>query len=254
MDIIHAIILSIIEGITEFLPVSSTGHMVLAAQILNIPETDFVKTFEVVIQAGAILAVVVLYGKALLTDIEKFKKVAVAFIPTGILGLLLYKFITQVLLGNTVVTLASLFLGGLVIMGLETYFKRRKTESIDKLSYKNSFYIGLFQSISMIPGVSRSAATIIGAMLLGVSREQAVEFSFMLAIPTMLAATGLDLLKSLKFLHPSELPTLFVGVLVAFIVALVVVRWFLKFVRRNSLFWFGVYRIALAFVFFLLVH
>lgn len=254
MDIIHAVILSVIEGITEFLPVSSTGHMVLAAQILNIPETDFVKTFEIVIQAGAILAVVVIYGKTLLSDIEKLKKVIIAFVPTGVLGLLLYKFITQVLLGNTAVTLASLFLGGLAIMALETYFKRRKTESISQLSYKNSFYIGLFQSISMIPGVSRSAATIVGAMLLGVSREQAVEFSFLLAIPTMLAATGYDLLKNLKTLHVSELPVLFLGVLVAFIVALIVVQWFLKFVRRNSLFWFGVYRIVLAFVFFLLVH
>lgn len=255
MNFFDAIILSIIEGITEFLPISSTGHMVLASKILAIPQTDFVKTFEIAIQSGAIVAVVLIYGKSLLNDTEKFKKIIVAFIPTGILGFILYKFVKDVLIGNTTVTLWALFLGGLAIMGLETYLVRKTREiTIEKLTYKKSFLIGIFQSISMIPGVSRSAATIIGAMLLGMSRQAAVEFSFMLAIPTMLAATGFDLLRSFKTLHVSDLPILLIGFLVTFLVAFIVVKWFLKFVQTNSLFWFGAYRIILAAAFFLLIR
>lgn len=255
MNFFDAIILSIIEGITEFLPISSTGHMVLASKLLAITQTDFVKTFEIAIQSGAIAAVVLIYGKSLLSDTDKLKKIIVAFVPTGILGFILYKFVKDVLIGNTTVTLWALFLGGLAIMGLETYLVRKTREiTIEKLTYKKSFLIGIFQSISMIPGVSRSAATIIGAMLLGMSRQAAVEFSFMLAIPTMLAATGFDLLKSLKTLHVSDLPILLIGFLVTFLVAFIVVKWFLKFVQTNSLFWFGVYRIILAAAFFLLIR
>lgn len=255
MNVFDALILSIIEGITEFLPISSTGHMILAAKILGIPETEFVKTFEIVIQSGAIAAVILLYGKTLLENRQMLNKVIAAFIPTGVLGLVLYKFVKGYLLGNTVITLLALFIGGLAIIGIERYFKVKSPQNdISKLSYPRAVAIGLFQSISMIPGVSRSAATIIGSMLLGLNREAAVEFSFLLAIPTMLAATGLDLVESYKSIHASDLPILFIGFLTAFLVAWIVVKWFLGYVRTNTLTGFGIYRIILAILFFLLIR
>lgn len=255
MDFIQAIVLSAVEGISEFLPISSTGHMVLTAKILAIPQTEFVKTFEIAIQSGAIAAVILLYGKNILRDFDKLKKVIIAFLPTAFLGLVFYKFIKEFLLGNTPVTLSTLLLGGIAIIALEKHFEGKNFDKgTEKLTYRKSIYIGLFQSVSMIPGVSRSAATIIGSMLLGLSRETAVEFSFLLAIPTMAAATGLDLFESRKYIHAVDLPVLLIGFLTAFLTAFIVVKWFLNFVRVNSLFWFGVYRIILAVVFFLVVR
>ena len=254
MNYFDAAILSIIEGITEFLPISSTGHLILATKLLGIPQTEFTKTFEIAIQSGAIASVVVLYGKSLLGNQESLKKVLVAFVPTGILGFIFYKVVKAYLLGNTFVTLMTLLLGGISIILIEKFFKNRpKVGDISSLSYKKAFLIGLAQSISMIPGVSRSAATIIGAMFAGMNRTAAVEFSFILAIPTMLAATGYDLLKSLPNIQNSEFNILIFGFVVSFIVALVVIKWFLGFVRKYSLTSFGWYRIALSILFLLLV-
>lgn len=254
MDLLQAVILSAVEGLTEFLPISSTGHLILTAKLLAIPETNFVKTFEIFIQGGAILAVVVLYARSLLSDFDLLKKVIVAFIPTGILGLALYKIIKDVLLGNLLITVFSLVAGGAIIIAAERYFsKNTPRETTDKLTLKQAAGIGLIQSVSMIPGVSRSAATILGGMFLGLSRESAVKFSFMLAVPTMFAATGYDFYKSFKVINTSEIQTLLIGFVVAFIVALFAVKWFIRFIQRSNLTSFGVYRIILGILFWVII-
>ncbi len=250
MNILHAIILSIIEGITEFLPISSTGHMILAGTLLHITETDFVKSFEIIIQLGAILAVLLLYWKKLLTNKDTFIRVLVAFIPTGIVGLVLYKFIKDVLLGNPWIVVWSLGIGGILLIVLEKFH----TEKQKPMSLLDAFIIGCVQSLSIIPGVSRAAATIAGALMLGIKRETAVEFSFLLAIPTMAAATGLDLIKSGHHFTGSQYELLAIGFTGAFITALITVRWFITFVKTHTFIPFAIYRIlaALAFYFFVL--
>ena len=192
MNLLQALILSIVEGISEFLPISSTGHMILAADILKIAQSNFVKDFEIIIQLGAILAIVVLYWNSLFKSVEVWKRIIVAFIPTGIIGFILFKIIKTYLLGNLYVTLISLFIGGIVLIVLELLYKEKDhhVEDIAKLSFPKAFIIGIIQSIAVIPGVSRSAATIVGAMFLGTKRKAAAEFSFLLAVPTMLAATS----------------------------------------------------------------
>ena len=251
MTILHAIILSIIEGITEFLPVSSTGHMVLASTLLHIQETEFVKSFEIIIQLGAILAVLLLYWKKLFTNKDTFIRVAIAFIPTGIVGLVLYKFIKNVLLGNPWIVVWSLGIGGIFLILLEKFHHKDKTVH---MTYVQAFLIGCAQSVSVIPGVSRAAATIAGALLLGIPRETAVEFSFLLAIPTMAAATGLDLIKSGHNFTGSQIEFLIIGFVGAFITAFLVVKWFIGFIKNHTFIPFGTYRIlaALAFYFFIL--
>lgn len=255
MDYLHAIVLSIIEGLTEFLPISSTGHMVLASKILNIAQTDFVKNFEIIVQLGSILAVVSLYWKTLLGNKKIWKKLIIAFIPTGIIGFALYKLVKSVLLGNSVITLYALFLGGILLILLEKIYKEKEhhVDSIEKISSKNAFLIGVFQSLSIIPGVSRSAATIIPALFLGTKRKTAVEFSFLLAIPTMLAATGLDLIKSNFSFSSSEYLILITGFIGSFIVAIFAVKFLLNFIKKHTFIPFGIYRIILAIIFWLTV-
>jgi undecaprenyl-diphosphatase len=255
MDIIHAIILSAVEGITEFLPISSTGHMILASDILKIAQTSFVKDFEIIIQLGAIFAIVVLYWKTFLKDTEAWKRIITAFIPTGIIGFALFKFIKEFLLGNTYVTLIALFIGGIALIALELIYKEKEhhAATINEISYKNAFLIGVFQSLAVIPGVSRSAATIVSALFLGTKRKAAAEFSFLLAVPTMLAASGLDLVKSNFNYTSSEIVILLVGFFGAFIFALIAVKWFLSFVQTHSFIPFGIYRIILTLLFWLLI-
>jgi undecaprenyl-diphosphatase len=249
MNILHAIILSVVEGITEFLPISSTGHMILASTLLKIAETDFVKSFEIIIQLGAILAVLLLYWKKLLTNKDTFIRVAIAFVPTAIVGLVLYKFIKNVLLGNPWIVVWSLGIGGILLILLEKFH----TEKQKNMSLITAFIIGIAQSLSIIPGVSRAAATIVGAMLLGVKREKAVEFSFLLAIPTMAAATGLDLIKSGRHFTGNQYELLAIGFIGAFITALVTVKWFIGFVKTHSFIPFGIYRILVALAFYFLI-
>jgi undecaprenyl-diphosphatase len=250
MSIVHAIILSIIEGITEFLPISSTGHMILASTLLKIQETDFVKSFEIIIQLGAILAVLLLYWRKLFTNKQTFIRVAVAFVPTAIVGLVLYKFIKDVLLGNPWIVVWSLGLGGILLILLEKFQKEKQT----KMSLLHAFLIGCAQALSVVPGISRAAATIVGARLLGMKREDAVEFSFLLAIPTMAAATGLDLIKSGRSFTGTQYELLAIGFIGAFITALMTVKWFIGFVKTHTFIPFAIYRIlaALAFYFFVL--
>lgn len=249
MSFVHAVLLSIIEGITEFLPISSTGHMILASTLLNITETDFVKSFEIIIQLGAILAVLLLYWKKLLTNKETFIRVLVAFVPTAFAGLVLYKFIKDMLLGNPFIVVWSLGIGGVLLILLEKFH----TEKQKSMSLLDAFIIGIAQAFSIIPGVSRAAATIGGALMLGVSRETAVEFSFLLAIPTMAAATGLDLLKNGGQFTGNQYGLLAIGFVGAFITALVTVRWFIGFVKNHTFIPFGIYRILTALLFYLFV-
>ena len=253
MDIFHAIILGIIEGITEFLPISSTGHLVLASHILHIPDTAFVKSFEITIQLGAIGAVLALYWHSFLR-IEVLKKLFVAFLPIGIIGLALYKFVKAYLIGNEYVILGALLLGGIAIIIFEMMYKEHEDAIVDpfSISYKQALGVGLFQSIAIIPGVSRSAATIVGGLLLGFRRAAIVEFSFLLAVPTMVAATGLDLLKNYSIFSSTDLVSLGAGFVTAFLVAIIAIRFLLKYIQTHTFISFGIYRIALAIVFLLM--
>lgn len=263
MDIIQAIILAIVEGITEFLPISSTGHLVLAAELLKIPQTEFVKSFEVIIQLGAILAVVILYFKRLLTSRKLWPIIALAFIPTAIVGFTLYPLIKGVLLGNTQVTLWALFLGGiiLIIWDLPSSARWRTTarqgkvllDDVEDLTYKKALLVGVFQSLSVVPGVSRAASTIIGGLIVGLNRKAAVEMSFFLAIPTMVAATALDLIKSDFSFSANEWMILAIGFIGAFITALFAVKFFLKYIANHTFVAFGIYRIVLALLFWIFV-
>src|SRR5581483_3373 len=180
MTILQTIILGIVEGVTEFLPISSTGHLMLASRLMNIADTDFLKSFEIIIQFGAILAVVVLYWKRLVSHLDIWTKIMVAFLPTAIVGFLLYKVLKHYLLSNDAIVLWAMALGGVALILFEKWHVRR-THQAQPLTLKNSFWIGLAQSVAIIPGVSRSAATIVGGMLAGISRETIVEFSFLLA-------------------------------------------------------------------------
>ena len=253
MNALHAVILGIVEGITEFLPISSTGHMILTANLLHLGETDFVKSFEIFIQLGAILAVVLLYWKRVLLSWKVFSRVAVAFAPTAVIGLLAYKFVKAHLLGNMHVVLWSLFLGGIFLVVFE-YFQKGKTSrvsSIGSITYTQALWIGVFQAIAIIPGVSRSAATIVGGLALGIARDTIVEFSFMLAIPTMLAAAGLDLFKSGFHFSAQETEMLGIGFVVAFISAFFAIKFLLDYVQKHTFVSFGVYRIGIAIAFLL---
>jgi len=267
MNILHAIILGIVQGVSEFLPISSTGHLILAEWFLKMGQGEFLKSFDIIIQLGSILAVVVLYWRELFVKWEIIKRLAIAFLPTGILGLLFYKMVKQYLLGNEAVVLWSLLLGGLALILFEFWHKDKspltpprikcgagskggeQEREIESISYKNAFIVGLFQSIAMIPGVSRSAATIIGGLSLGLKRKTIVEFSFILAVPTMIAATGLDLFKNWQSFSANQWDFLAVGFLAAFLVALASIKFLLSFIKRYNFVPFGVYRIGLAIVF-----
>lgn len=276
MDFLQAIILGIVEGITEFLPISSTGHLILVSELLRIEQTEFVKSFEIAIQSGAILSVVFLYGRTILKDFELIKRILVAFTPTAVIGFTLYKIIKQYLIGSSEVVLLSLFLGGIVLIAVELLFRRGVTRSGGppssarnevrtseggaerqdpklKLSYEKAFIIGLFQSVSMIPGVSRAAATIIGGMLVGLPRKTAVEFSFLLAVPTMLAATALDLKETNFSFSSNEWIMLITGLITSFVVALIAIKWLLTYVRSNNFIAFGTYRIIISILYFFLI-
>lgn len=259
MTIIHTIILGIVEGISEFLPISSTGHLILTSEILKIAQSDFTKSFEIIIQFGAIFSVIFLYWKKF-WNLELIKRLIVAFIPTGIIGLALYKIVKTYLIGNESVVLWSLFLGGIILIIFELYHndKEEKIEEttgdeIKKITYKKSFIIGLFQSIAIIPGVSRSASTIVGGLWLGLKRTTIVEFSFLLAVPTMLAATGLDLVKNASSFSSSDFSSLAIGFVVSFVVALFAIKFFLKFIKTHDFIPFGVYRIIVAILFWILI-
>lgn len=255
MSFLEAIILAIIEGLTEFLPVSSTGHMIIASTFMGIASDDFVKLFTVAIQFGAILSVVFVYFKKFFQTWTFYMKLFVAFIPTGIIGILL-KSKVDALLENVWVVAVSLLLGGIVLLFVDNFFAKNEEEGLDEVDYKTGFIIGTIQSIAMIPGVSRSAATIIGGLTQKLTRKAAAEFSFFLAVPTMFAATAKSIWDEKELLLNSsnnELLLLIVGNIVAFIVAYIAIRSFISYLSKNGFKIFGYYRIVLGSILILLM-
>ncbi|MBI5665409.1 MAG: undecaprenyl-diphosphate phosphatase [Nitrospirae bacterium] len=248
---LEAIILGIVEGITEFLPISSTGHLILAGDLLGFT-SDTAKTFEVFIQLGAILAVVWLYRDKLSSSIKGIGtdktnrfllNLLIAFLPAAFFGFLLHSFIKRHLF-NTVTVAIALIVGGVVIFVIEKVVKKSVVKDVDDVSFKQALGIGMAQTLSLFPGVSRAGATIMGAMCFGLERKAATEFSFFLAIPTMFAATSYDLLKNLHYLSMKDVPIFAVGFLVSFISAFLVIKAFLGFVTKHNFNAFAVYRIV----------
>jgi len=250
MSIIQAIILGIIEGITEFLPISSTGHMVIASSFMGIAEDPFTKLFTVAIQLGAILAVVALYWKRFLQSFNFYTKLLVAFLPAGLIGLACNKLIDR-MLGFPMVVGISLFVGGIILLFVDKWFEKTENSEDKEVTYANALKIGFFQVISMIPGISRSAVTIIGGLTQKLNRKNAVEFSFFLAVPTMFAATGYKLFEYWhKFKHGEgpgltmhDAKFLLLGNAIAFVVALIAIRTFINFLTKYGFKAFGYYRI-----------
>ena len=241
MTLLHVFILSLIEGLTEFLPVSSTGHLIIASSALNIEPTDFSKAFDVIIQFGAIFAVVFLYHDRLKWDFKYYLKVFCAFLPAAAIGFLFKKKI-DILLESTVVVAWALIIGGVILMFVDSFFKRNMGT---ELTNKKSGLIGLFQCLALIPGASRSAATIIGGQAVGLNREKAAEFSFILAIPTLTAATLYKLWKIRDILDATQSFNLCLGIILSFIFALIAIRIFVTFLNKHGLKYFGIYRIIL---------
>jgi undecaprenyl-diphosphatase len=238
----------VVEGVTEFLPISSTAHLIFTAKLLNLPSTDFQKSFEIAIQLGAILAVVVLYGRTLILDRETLQKVIVAFIPTAAVGFMFQKIIKNFFFESLPTILSAIFFGGIVIILFELLFKEKSTDAktTQAVSYWQAFLIGCAQALSVVPGVSRAAATVLGGEAVGLTRRTAVDFSFLLAIPTMVAATSLDMFYSAGSFSSQNFVLLAVGFIVSFIVALLTIKWLLGFVKKHSFALFGVYRMCLA--------
>jgi len=264
MELIHAIVLAIIEGLTEFLPISSTGHMIIYSSLAGIAGNEFTKLYTVDIQFGCILSVLVLYHRRFLTDTRTgdvplpnwvkslppktqkladfYAKILIAFLPAAIIGFLLNDFIDS-LLENVTVVAITLLLGGILLVFIDKIL-REQPKDYD-VTAPDALKIGFFQCLAMIPGTSRSAATIIGGMVQGLSRTQAAEFSFFLAVPTMAAASGYKLLKTYKLLQPDDYQTLLIGNAIAFVVGLLAIRGFVNFLTRYGFKFFGYYRIVL---------
>jgi undecaprenyl-diphosphatase len=248
MSYLQALILAIIEGLTEFLPVSSTGHMVITSSIMGIAKDDFVKLFTIAIQLGAILAVVVVYWKKFinLNSFSFYLKLAIAVIPALIFGYLLNDFIDSSL-GNPIFIAVVLLLGGIVLLFIDKFFNKPQIDSEKEISNKRAFFIGLYQVLAVcFPGLSRSAATIIGGMQQKLSRNAAAEFSFFLAVPTMMAATGYKLLKGAALLNSENIKILLFGNVIAFVVAIIAIKSFISFLTKNGFRIFGWYRIIIA--------
>ncbi|MBS1740394.1 MAG: undecaprenyl-diphosphate phosphatase [Bacteroidetes bacterium] len=245
MTTLQAVILGIVEGLTEFLPISSTGHMIIASSLMGIASDNFVKLFTIAIQLGTILSVVVLYFKRFFRTIDFYLKLVVAFIPAAIFGVLLSDKIDALLESPQTVAI-SLLIGGIVLLFIDRIFNKGEEDNADKVKYPSAFVIGLFQCLAMIPGVSRSAATIIGGMQQKLTRKAAAEFSFFLAVPTMFAATAKKLLDFYKEGHtitPEEGKLLAIGNLVGFVVAIIAIKSFISFVTKHGFKAFGIYRI-----------
>ena len=264
MDVIQSIIIGIVEGLTEFLPISSTGHMIIAEKLLGVKENDFSTLFTVAIQLGAILSVVVLYWKKFFGPVvieanrwKFYAKLIVAVVPALFFGYLFSDKI-DVLLESTTTVIISMLLGGIVLILIDNYFQRPTVESEERISFGKAFLIGIWQVIAMIPGVSRSAASIIGGMQQGLTRKLAAEFSFFLAVPTMLAATGHKLLKTYKtdpdvLMNKHNLMILGLGNLVAFIVALLAIRFFIGYLQKHGFKLFGYYRVVVGIILLLMM-
>ena len=245
MTIFEAVIIAIVEGLTEFLPVSSTGHMIITQELLGMEINDFVKAFTVNIQFGAIIAVVVLYWKRFFQSLKFYYKLFVAFIPAALLGFLASDLIDN-MLENVAVVAVMLVLGGIVLVFVDKWFINPSKDQ--EITYPTAFKIGLYQCIAMIPGVSRSAATIIGGMTQKLDRKTAAEFSFFLAVPTMFAAAGYKLLQNYEHIQNTDIQILLIGNAVAFVVALIAIKTFISLLTRYGFKYFGYYRIVVGMI------
>ncbi|KLT66014.1 undecaprenyl-diphosphate phosphatase [Pedobacter sp. BMA] len=255
MNYFEALILAIIEGLTEFLPVSSTGHMIIGSSFMGIASDPFVKLFTVAIQLGAILSVVVLYFKRFFKTINFYIKLLVAFVPAAVFGLLLSKKIDE-LLESPLAVGVSLLVGGIILLFVDKWFNQPTIDEEENVSYLTALKIGLFQCIAMIPGVSRSGATIVGGMSQKLSRKVAAEFSFFLAVPTMFAATAkklYDFYKEGNTITHEQVNLLVVGNVVAFVVALLAIKSFIGFLNKHGFKAFGWYRIAAGLIIIILL-
>jgi undecaprenyl-diphosphatase len=247
MTLFEALILAIIEGLTEFLPVSSTGHIIIASALLGIESTPFLKLFTVAIQLGTILSVVVLYLKRFFRSWGFYFKLLVAFLPAVIFGLLFNDVIDDMLESPMVVAI-SLVLGGIILLFVDKWFKHANIDDSDDISYSTALKIGFYQCLAMIPGVSRSGASIVGGMSQKLSRKAAAEFSFFLAVPTMFGATAkklLDFFQGGGELSSKEINILIIGNVVGFIVAILAIKSFIGFLTKHGFKWFGWYRIII---------
>ncbi len=246
MSYLEILILSFIEGLTEFLPISSTAHLILANRLMGIESNDFTKAFDVIIQFGAIAAVIVIYFKNFKWDYLFYQKLFIGFIPTALLGFVLKKHVTSWMENYTLICWA-LIVGGLIMILTDYYFKKNETKS-DQLNLKNSFFIGFAQILALIPGVSRSASTIIAGQFFGLSKKKAAEFSFFLAVPTLTTATFYKLYKIKDILSSQNTTDLILGVLLSFAFALLAIKFFIHVVQKYGFFWFGIYRILIGIV------
>jgi undecaprenyl-diphosphatase len=258
MDVVQSIVIAIVEGLTEFIPISSTGHMIITGKLLGINEDEFAKVFTIAIQLGAILAVVVLYWKKFfdLKNWQFYIKLLVGVIPAIILGLLFSKKIDALLESTTTVAIA-LLAGGIVLIFVDNFFKNPTIKSEKQVSFKTSFVIGFWQCLAMIPGVSRSAASIIGGMQQKLTRSAAAEFSFFLAVPTMLAATGYKLIQFYKDnggFSGEEIKLLAIGNVVAFVVALLAIKFFIDFLKKHGFRVWGIYRVILGIILLIMIY
>jgi undecaprenyl-diphosphatase len=252
MTLLSIVLLGIVEGLTEFIPVSSTGHLILAGEVMKVPQGT--ETFDIVIQLGAILAVVVLYRRVFLDVIAGLGRrdpeairftanVMIGFLPSAVIGALAYGAI-KAMLNAPIIVAVALIVGGIAILIIERMVKRPTCDSVEAMPYRTALGIGIIQCLSMIPGVSRSGATIMGALTLGVERRTAAEYSFFLAIPTMMGATTLALYKARDELGDAQTTAIAIGFVVSFIVAMVVIKWFLNVVSRYGFAPFAWYRIV----------
>jgi undecaprenyl-diphosphatase len=254
MTFLEIFFYSLIEGLTEFLPVSSTGHLIIYSHFLAKENEAFIKSFEVIIQFGAIFSVLVVYWKTFLSSVEFYKNLFVAFLPAAVIGFLMRNLVNE-WLGSILIVAWSLIIGGFVLIASDYFFKdtAQDGKSLDQLNYKESFYLGLFQCFALIPGVSRSGATIIGGLALKYNKKAAAEFSFFLAVPTITAATVYKSYKILPTITSDQIFTLFLGCVLSFIIAIVAIKTFIKLVSRYGFKHFGIYRIILGGVILFLV-
>lgn len=243
MSYFHILILSFVEGLTEFLPVSSTGHLILTNHFLGLESSEFSKAFDVIIQFGAIAAVLVIYKERFKFNLEFYKKLLIGFLPAAVIGFLAKKLVSDMMESAAVVAWA-LIVGGIIMIITDWIFSR-KGDSNEPVNYKNSFIIGLSQCLALIPGVSRSASTIVSGQMVGLSKKDAAEFSFFLAVPTLTAATVYKLWKIRDIVHTEHLAQLTVGTFFSFVFAIFAIRFFLAIVKNYGFKWFGVYRIIL---------
>lgn len=252
MTIIHSIILGIVEGLTEFLPISSTGHLIVFSNLLNIEQNAFLKSFEVFIQLGAIMAVLFIYIKKILNNKNTILNIIYAFIPTAVIGFLFYQPI-KILMGNVLIVPIVLILGGIVIIIAENFIKKNSNAENKTINKKEAFILGTLQTIAFIPGVSRSGALIISGLLRNISRKDIVEFSFLLALPTMAAATGYDIIKNGFSFTQNEWLLITIGFITSFLIALIAIKTFIKFISHNTFKVFGWYRIFAGIIFLFLL-